>query len=194
MMHFTPGSPVYVQVQLWCISKTSSAQQMLWGCKTLVAQCHRGKRWHRAVLEGREAHLDAASPGSAAAKARGLPLLQRSLCPPASASPLASGQEISFLPVVQKSLELSQCGSECRWSWSCSCAPETSSGSVLLGKVGAASPMQEGLGEKEELLGLQPELGVWGGEKLNRQSSIPAHNFPCVEEWPVCSLCSSSSF
>lgn len=37
MMYFTPGSSVYVQVQLWCISKTSSAQRMLWGCKTLVA-------------------------------------------------------------------------------------------------------------------------------------------------------------
>lgn len=55
----------------------------------------------------------------------------------------------------------------------------------VLHKVGperSCSTQGTGAGEKEELLDLQPELGVWDGVKLNKQSSIPAENFSCVEE------------
>lgn len=40
----------------------------------------------------------------------------------------ALGQKSSFLPVVLGSLELSLHVFTCRWSYSCSCAPETSGG------------------------------------------------------------------
>lgn len=84
MMHFTPGPLCMFRSSFDVSTKEAQLSRCCGDAKHLwpQGQCHRGKRWQGAVLEGREAHLDAVSPGSAAAKARGLSLLQHSPCAP----------------------------------------------------------------------------------------------------------------
>lgn len=151
---------------------------MLWGLLWLSGQCQR-QEVTRGCAGRKGSPPSHSQPGLCSCKSkRFIPAAAWFVHPP------ASGKESSFLPVAQRSLELSQRGSESRWSCSCSCAPETSSGSVLLG-IGSARCCYthgKGLGEEEKLPGLQPTLGVWEGVKLNKQSSIPVHNYPCVEE------------
>lgn len=162
--------------------------------KTNVTEGRAKHEVQRAVLEESVAHLAEANPASAAAKSAGLPLRSRALCScssvvpsPALPQPLVDpcftvlGQESSFLPVVLRILELSLHVFMCRWGYSCSCAPETSGGFRFpehtvpkVGPYGPSSPVKWGLGKKEELLGLQSELGAWEGVKFNKQSSILA--------------------
>lgn len=166
MMHFTPG-PL-------CMFRSgfdvSGKQAQLSGCcgdakhlwpHCLSGQCHRGKGCQGAVLEGRQAHLAAASPGSAAAKARGLSLLQHGLCPPSLCQPpsLRSGkflfacgaEEPWTVPAwirVQMELLLQLCSRKLQGL----CSP----GHVLhkVGPERSCSTHGTGTGEKEELLDL----------------------------------------
>lgn len=154
MMHFLPGLLCTFRANLDVWAKQALHNRLLCGCKMLVAPlCLRPKsqagcypqgkshEMQRAVLEGRGAHLAAAISASAAAK--------------------AWGQESSFLPVVLRSFELSLHIFMCRWSYSCSCTPETfgdfcfSWAHALRGELQGPSPrMKQGLRKKEELLGL----------------------------------------
>lgn len=163
---------------------------MLWGCKTLVAPLS-----FRAVSPRQEVKRGCAGEKGSPPGCRqpGLCSCKSKRLVPAAAQsvhPQPQVRKVPFFLWCRGALNCLRVDlTECRWCCSCSCAPETSCGSVLLGMrstrwvlQGAASLMEEGLGEKEEVMGLQPKLGVWEGVKLNKQSSIPAHNFSCVEE------------
>lgn len=150
---------------------------MLWGCKTLVAPLSfrpvsPRQGVSRGCAGGKASPPSCRQPRLCSCKSKRLvPAAAQPVPPPVSASPPASGQENSFLPAVRRSLELSQRGSECRWSCSCSCAPETSRGSVLLGMCstrwvlrGPAPPVEQGLGKKRSCWIYSPSWGLGRGE------------------------------